>query len=129
MEEVKACSRNTESITARTTSRVTSSAIANSASSWWQASKELEMMPTTEGGLDLKLDLTHVIDGFHGNEHTLPITPLYKDVLGIVRKIRHRGNADAHRELRRPVRRRLLVRIQRSSRQRETESLHSPQGN
>ena len=46
-----------------------------------QASKELEMMPTTEGALDLKLDLTHVIDGFHGNEHTLPITPLYKDVV------------------------------------------------
>ncbi len=48
-----------------------------------QASKELGMMPTTEGGLDLKLDLTHVIDGFHGNEHTLPITPLFKDVLQI----------------------------------------------
>ncbi|MGA2097755.1 MAG: amidohydrolase family protein [Candidatus Acidiferrum sp.] len=47
------------------------------------ASKELEMMPTTEGGLDLKLNLTHVIDGFHGNEHTLPITPLFKDVLQI----------------------------------------------
>jgi len=39
------------------------------------------MMPTTEGALDLKLDLTHVIDGFHGNEHTLAITPLYKDVI------------------------------------------------
>jgi hypothetical protein len=46
-----------------------------------QAAKELEMMPTTEGAIDLKLDLTHVIDGFHGNEHTLPITPLYKDVI------------------------------------------------
>jgi Tol biopolymer transport system component len=46
-----------------------------------QAANELQMMPTTEGALDLKLDLTHVIDGFHGNEHTLPITPLYKDVL------------------------------------------------
>ena len=46
-----------------------------------QAAKELEMMPTTEGALDLKLDLTHVIDGFHGNEHTLPITPLFKDVI------------------------------------------------
>ena len=45
------------------------------------ASKELGMMPTTEGALDLKLNLTHVIDGFHGNEHTLPITPLYKDVI------------------------------------------------
>ncbi|MBV8515630.1 MAG: PD40 domain-containing protein, partial [Acidobacteria bacterium] len=48
-----------------------------------EAAKELQMMPTTEGGLDLKLDLTHVIDGFHGNEHTLPITPLFKDVLTI----------------------------------------------
>jgi Tol biopolymer transport system component len=46
-----------------------------------EASRELEMMPTTEGALDLKLNLTHVIDGFHGNEHTLPITPLYKDVV------------------------------------------------
>jgi hypothetical protein len=46
-----------------------------------QASKELGMMPTTEGALDLKLDLTHVIDGFHGNEHTLPVTPLYNDVI------------------------------------------------
>jgi hypothetical protein len=51
-----------------------------------QASKELEMMPTTEGGLDLKLNLTHVIDGFHGNEHTLPITPLYNDVLQMFAK-------------------------------------------
>jgi Tol biopolymer transport system component len=51
-----------------------------------QASRELEMMPTTEGGLDLKLNLTHVIDGFHGNEHTLPITPLYNDVLQMFAK-------------------------------------------
>lgn len=51
-----------------------------------QAAKELEMMPTTEGALDLKLDLTHVLDGFHGNEHTLPITPLYNDVLQMFSK-------------------------------------------
>src|SRR6266403_2099416 len=51
-----------------------------------QAAKELEMMPTTEGALDLKLDLTHVIDGFHGNEHTLPIAPLYKDVIEMFAK-------------------------------------------
>jgi Tol biopolymer transport system component len=51
-----------------------------------EASKELEMMPTTEGALDLKLNLTHVIDGFHGNEHTLPITPLFKDVLQMFAK-------------------------------------------
>ncbi len=46
-----------------------------------QASHELEMMPTTEGGLDFKLDLTHVLDGFSGNEHSLPIVPLYDDVV------------------------------------------------
>jgi hypothetical protein len=49
-----------------------------------QAAKELEMMPTTEGGLDLKLDLTHVLDGFSGNEHSLPIVPLYDDVVQLV---------------------------------------------
>lgn len=51
-----------------------------------EASKELEMMPTTEGALDLKLNLTHVIDGFHGNEHTLPVTPLYNDVVQMFAK-------------------------------------------
>jgi len=45
-----------------------------------EASKEVGIMPTTEGGLDAKLDLTHMIDGFAGNEHNLPIIPLYKDV-------------------------------------------------
>ncbi|UTW58298.1 PD40 domain-containing protein [Kordiimonas sp. SCSIO 12603] len=45
------------------------------------ASKEVGIMPTTEGGLDAKLDLTHMIDGFAGNEHNIPIVPLYKDVV------------------------------------------------
>ncbi|MGI8744163.1 MAG: amidohydrolase family protein [Bryobacteraceae bacterium] len=45
------------------------------------ACKENQIMPTTEGALDLKLDLTHAIDGFSGNEHSLPIVPLYKDVV------------------------------------------------
>lgn len=44
------------------------------------AAKELGLMPTTEGGLDQKLDLTHGIDGYPGIEHTLPITPKYDDV-------------------------------------------------
>ena len=46
-----------------------------------QAAKELELMPTTEGGLDFKLDITHVIDGYPGVEHTLPIAPIYSDVV------------------------------------------------
>lgn len=44
------------------------------------AAKELGIMPTTEGGLDMKLNLTHGIDGYPGIEHTLPITPKYNDV-------------------------------------------------
>ena len=44
------------------------------------AAKELKIMPTTEGGLDHKLNLTHGIDGYPGIEHTLPITPKFDDV-------------------------------------------------
>jgi imidazolonepropionase-like amidohydrolase/Tol biopolymer transport system component len=45
------------------------------------AAKEQKLMPTLEGGLDLKLNLTQMIDGYPGLEHTLPVTPLYKDVV------------------------------------------------
>lgn len=45
---------------------------------------ELGSMPTTEGALDMKLDLTQVIDGFPGNEHTLAPTPLYRDVVELM---------------------------------------------
>lgn len=50
------------------------------------ATKEFGLMPTTEGGLDLKLNLTHMADGFSGHEHSLPIQPLYKDVTEFVAK-------------------------------------------
>jgi len=46
-----------------------------------QAAKELKLMPTTEGGLDYKLELTHAIDGYPGIEHSLPIAPIYEDVV------------------------------------------------
>jgi hypothetical protein len=46
-----------------------------------QAAKELELMPTTEGGLDFKLELTHAMDGYAGVEHSLPIAPIYHDVV------------------------------------------------
>ena len=45
-----------------------------------EASKEQKLMPTTEGGLDFKLNMTQLIDGYPGHEHSLPIAPLYKDV-------------------------------------------------
>ncbi|MGE0770303.1 MAG: amidohydrolase family protein [Cyclobacteriaceae bacterium] len=44
-----------------------------------QAAKEQKLMPTTEGGLDFKLNLTNLIDGYPGHEHSFPIYPLYKD--------------------------------------------------
>lgn len=53
-----------------------------------KASKELGLMPTTEGGGDMRLDITHAIDGMHGNEHTLTIAPMYKDVLELYAKTR-----------------------------------------
>ncbi|MCL4864393.1 MAG: PD40 domain-containing protein [Gemmatimonadales bacterium] len=45
------------------------------------AARELGLMPTTEGGLDTKLDLTHAIDGYPGIEHNLPVTPAYRDLI------------------------------------------------
>lgn len=51
-----------------------------------QASAELHAMPTTEGGLDTKMDMSQVIDGFTGNEHNLPQTPLYNDIVQLQAK-------------------------------------------
>jgi len=48
-----------------------------------EAARDLELMPTTEGALDLKMDLTQIIDGYPGHEHTFPIYPLYDDVIGL----------------------------------------------
>lgn len=45
------------------------------------SSARLGMLPTTEGNDDLELDLTHAIDGFHGNEHGLPAERIYEDVV------------------------------------------------
>jgi Tol biopolymer transport system component/imidazolonepropionase-like amidohydrolase len=36
---------------------------------------------TAEGGGDLKTDLSMVLDGYTGVEHSLPIVPIYKDVI------------------------------------------------
>jgi Tol biopolymer transport system component len=46
-----------------------------------EACRKHQVMPTTEGGLDLKLNLTHALDGFSGNEHSLPVVPLFADVV------------------------------------------------
>jgi Tol biopolymer transport system component len=45
------------------------------------AARELRLMPTTEGALQHALDLTHMMDGYAGVEHNLPIVPMYEDVV------------------------------------------------
>jgi hypothetical protein len=50
------------------------------------AAKELGLMPTSEGGLDLKMNLTEAMDGYPGREHSLPIFPLYQDVVTLMAK-------------------------------------------
>ncbi len=48
------------------------------------ACKELGLKPTTEGGLDYKLNMTQIMDGYPGHEHALPIYPLQEDVVQFV---------------------------------------------
>jgi Tol biopolymer transport system component/imidazolonepropionase-like amidohydrolase len=45
------------------------------------ACRELGVRLTAEGAGDTKLDLTHALDGFSGNEHNLPMFPLHVDVI------------------------------------------------
>ena len=45
------------------------------------AAKNQGLMPTTEGGLDIKLNITNLLDGYPGHEHAIPIFPLYKDLV------------------------------------------------
>jgi imidazolonepropionase-like amidohydrolase len=49
-----------------------------------EACKEYGITATIEGALDLKLNLTQMADGYSGQEHALPIMPLYKDVVQFV---------------------------------------------
>ncbi|MCG8469494.1 MAG: amidohydrolase family protein, partial [Gemmatimonadetes bacterium] len=47
------------------------------------AARELELMPTTEGSLNLKQNLTETIDGYPGLEHSIPIAPVYDDYIAL----------------------------------------------
>jgi Tol biopolymer transport system component/imidazolonepropionase-like amidohydrolase len=51
-----------------------------------QAAKNQQLMPTTEGGLDFKLNMTNLLDGYPGHEHSIPIYPLYNDVISAIAK-------------------------------------------
>ncbi len=48
-----------------------------------EAARELQLMPTTEGALEFKKNMTHAMDGYAGVEHTIPLTPMYQDVVAL----------------------------------------------
>ena len=43
------------------------------------AARDLGLMPTTEGSLNLRQNLNETIDGYPGLEHSIPIYPVYDD--------------------------------------------------
>ena len=43
------------------------------------AARDLGLMPTTEGSLNLRQNLTETFDGYPGLEHSIPIFPVYGD--------------------------------------------------
>lgn len=51
-----------------------------------QAANELKLMPTTEGSLDIKMNITEAIDGYSGHEHTIPTFPLGTDVIRLLKE-------------------------------------------
>jgi Tol biopolymer transport system component len=46
-----------------------------------EAAKTLHLHTTTEGALDMKLDMTQVQDGFAGNEHAYSAAPIADDIV------------------------------------------------
>ncbi len=50
------------------------------------AAHEQGVSPTVEGGSDMKMNLTLMLDGYAGLEHSLPIWPMYGDVHELVRQ-------------------------------------------
>ena len=50
-----------------------------------EAARELQLMPTTEGGLEYRLNMTHAMDGYAGIEHAMPIVPAYNDMVQLMK--------------------------------------------
>jgi Tol biopolymer transport system component len=45
------------------------------------AARDLRLMPTTEGSLNIRQNITETLDGYPGLEHSLPIFPIQDDVV------------------------------------------------
>ncbi len=50
------------------------------------ACRENRISPTTEGALDMKLNISQMIDGYSGHEHSFPLQPIYNDVIQLAAK-------------------------------------------
>ena len=46
-----------------------------------QAAREQKLMPTTEGSLDIEMNISEAIDGYSGHEHTWPAFPFQDDLI------------------------------------------------
>lgn len=51
-----------------------------------EASHMLHMLTTTEGAMDMKLDMTQIQDGFSGNEHAYSAVPIADDIVQLFAK-------------------------------------------
>lgn len=51
-----------------------------------QAAREQKLMPTTEGSLDLEMNITEAIDGYSGHEHSWPAFPFFNDLIQLFAK-------------------------------------------
>ncbi|GGD87668.1 amidohydrolase [Tsuneonella deserti] len=49
-----------------------------------QSALTLGIQPTTEGALAAKLDLSHILDGYSGNEHAIPPPVLHDDMVQLL---------------------------------------------
>ena len=93
-----------------------------------QAAETLGLMPTTEGALDMKLDMTHIIDGFSGNRQ-FPHSRPAPGCRATVARLGHRLYADTARKptVGPPARKLLFHPANAPEGDSEAQALHSPQ--
>jgi hypothetical protein len=75
------------------------------------------LMPTTEGALDLQLNLTMAQDGYAGTEHNLPGDASFRGCRAVGRRVADGDHADDPGDLRWAVGRELLLRHRESLRE------------
>ena len=86
------------------------------------------MLVVPEGGGDLESDMTMILDGHTTVEHSLPQTPLYKDVVTLFSKSKTAVHADAAGRLRRDLGRQVVPPALRALEGRAPRRHVTPQG-